>query len=93
MMLQKPLKCRNANCGAMCSPTYAEMWSDNPEKCPNYKRVEREKGEWEEERDEKHGISRFTCSQCGNVIQDVEDRITFFTFNRYCGRCGSKMRM
>ena len=38
MMLQKPLKCRNANCGAMCSPANAEMWSDNPEKCPNYKR-------------------------------------------------------
>lgn len=52
--------------------------------------AERQTGEWEEERDERHGISRFTCSQCGNVIQDVEDRITFFTFNRYCGRCGSK---
>lgn len=38
MRLQKPLKCRNANCGAMCSPANAEMWSENPEKCPNYKR-------------------------------------------------------
>lgn len=50
MMLQKPLNCRNANCGAMCSPVDAEMWSDNPEKCPYYKRVERDedrpKGHW-----------------------------------------------
>jgi len=90
MTLQKPLKCRNANCGSMCSPADAEFWSDNPEKCPNYKRVERQTGEWIEERDESHGISSFTCSQCGNVISDIEDRITFYTFNRYCGRCGSK---
>ena len=38
MMLQKPLKCRNANCVAMCGPAEAEFWSENPEKCPNYKR-------------------------------------------------------
>ena len=44
--IQKPLKCRNANCGAMCSPADAEMWSNDPEKCPNYKRVERQTGEW-----------------------------------------------
>ena len=39
-ILQKPFNCRNAHCGAMCSPADAEMWSNNPEKCPNYKRVE-----------------------------------------------------
>lgn len=38
MTIQKPLKCRNAQCGAMCSSTNAEMWSNNPEKCPNYKK-------------------------------------------------------
>ena len=35
--IQKPLKCRNANCGAMCSPADAEIWSNDPKKCPNYK--------------------------------------------------------
>ena len=54
--------------------------------CPH----SRQTGEWKEERDEKYGISKFTCSQCGNVISNIEDRITFFTFNRFCGRCGSK---
>ncbi len=38
--IQKPLACRNAHCGAMCSPADAEFYSklfgNNPRKCYNY---------------------------------------------------------
>lgn len=34
--IQKPLNCRNALCGATCSIMEAEMWSDNPNKCPRF---------------------------------------------------------
>ena len=46
-ILQKPLACRNAHCGAMCSPADAEFYSklfgNNPKKCPNYK-LDRKRG-------------------------------------------------
>ena len=31
---------------------------------------------------------RFKCSHCGNVVH-YKDRINLYTFNRFCGRCGS----
>lgn len=31
---------------------------------------------------------RFECSICGNVVH-YHDRINLYTFNDYCGRCGS----
>lgn len=40
--IQRPLACRNAHCGAMCSPADAEdlytMFGGNPNKCFNYER-------------------------------------------------------
>lgn len=36
--LQKPLACRNAHCGAMCSPADAEIFHSNPSECWNYER-------------------------------------------------------
>ena len=38
MTLQKPLKCKNVYCGAMCSPIIASDYSDEPMKCPFYER-------------------------------------------------------
>lgn len=38
LLLQKPLACRNAHCGAMCSPAYANFFGNNPSKCFNYER-------------------------------------------------------
>ena len=31
---------------------------------------------------------RFKCSNCGNVVH-YHDRINLYTFNDYCGKCGS----
>lgn len=40
--IQRPLACRNAHCGAMCSIADAEdmftFFGGNPNKCPNYER-------------------------------------------------------
>jgi len=36
--IQRPLACRNAHCGAMCSPADAEFFRGNPSKCYNYER-------------------------------------------------------
>lgn len=40
--IQRPLTCRNANCGAMCYPAQAEdmftFCGGNPNKCFNYER-------------------------------------------------------
>lgn len=35
--IQRPLACRNAHCGAMCSPADAEFIR-NPNECYNYER-------------------------------------------------------
>lgn len=35
--IQRPLACRNAHCGAMCSPADAEFMG-NPSKCYKYER-------------------------------------------------------
>ena len=32
---------------------------------------------------------RYKCSYCGNVVH-YNDRVNLYTFNRWCGRCGSK---
>ena len=36
-IIQRPLVCRNAHCGAMCSPADAEFMG-NPSKCYKYER-------------------------------------------------------
>lgn len=37
-ILQRPLACRNAHCGAVCSPAEAAFFGSNPRKCFNYER-------------------------------------------------------
>lgn len=36
--IQRPLACRNAHCGAMCSPADASFFGGNPSICLNYER-------------------------------------------------------
>ena len=38
-IVQKPLKCREAHCGAMCSPIIAESYCENPKECVFYERI------------------------------------------------------
>ena len=51
---------------------------------------QRRTGEWlrmsdlSEEEDD-----RYKCSRCGNVVHH-SNRVNLFTFNRWCGRCGSR---
>lgn len=50
---------------------------------------ERPKGKWirmsnlSEQEDD-----RYKCSNCGNVVH-YKDKINLYTFNSWCGRCGS----
>lgn len=50
---------------------------------------ERPTGEWlrmsslSEQEDD-----RYKCSHCGNVVH-YKDKMNLYTFNRWCGRCGS----
>jgi hypothetical protein len=37
-VIQRPLACRNAHCGAMCSPAEASFFRGDPSKCWNYER-------------------------------------------------------
>lgn len=37
-ILQRPLACRNAHCGAFCSPADASFCGGNPSRCANYER-------------------------------------------------------
>lgn len=37
-ILQRPLACRNAHCGAFCCPADASFWGGNPSRCYNYER-------------------------------------------------------
>ena len=36
--IQRPPACRNAHCGAMCTPAQAEFWDWTPHGCPHYER-------------------------------------------------------
>lgn len=46
-------------------------------------------GEWKRMSDLPIEIDdRFECSNCGNVVH-YHDRINLYTFNDYCGKCGS----
>ena len=46
-------------------------------------------GEWKRMSDLPIEIDdRFECSNCGNVVH-YKDRIYLYTFNDYCGKCGS----
>ena len=100
MIIQKPLKCRNANCGAMCSPADAEFWSINPEKCPNYKKVERQTGEWIEEKINDYSRKVY-CSVCGKsaIMEYVSTGDVYSASGhgeikktRFCPNCGTDMR-
>ena len=63
--------------------------------CPRFNRVIREalkdakKGEWLRMSDlSEKDDNRYKCSRCGNVIYH-KSRMDLYTFNSWCGRCGS----
>jgi len=45
------------------------------------------KGEWLRMSDELED-DRYKCSHCGNVVH-YKDKMDLYTFNKWCGRCGS----
>lgn len=52
-------------------------------------RIKRQTGEWKRMSDlpiDKD--DQFECSNCGNVVH-YKDRVNLYTFNDFCGRCGS----
>lgn len=52
-------------------------------------RVVRRKGTWERMSDlSEEKDDRYKCSNCGNVVHHA-NRIDLYTFNAWCGRCGS----
>jgi hypothetical protein len=44
-------------------------------------------GEWLRMSDELED-DRYKCSHCGNVVH-YKDKMDLYTFNKWCGRCGS----
>lgn len=47
------------------------------------------KGEWLRMSDlSEQEDDRYQCSHCGNVVH-YKDKINLYTFNSWCGRCGS----
>lgn len=48
------------------------------------------KGEWLKMSNEQED-HRYQCSRCGNVVH-YKDKINLYTFNSWCGRCGSDNR-
>ena len=49
----------------------------------------RPKGEWKRMSDlPEDKDDRYECSRCGNVLH-YKKRIDLYTFNSWCGRCGS----
>ncbi|MBQ6024559.1 MAG: hypothetical protein IJL20_02995 [Lachnospiraceae bacterium] len=47
------------------------------------------KGEWLRMSDlSEQKDNRYKCSRCGNVVHH-RDKINLYTFNSWCGRCGS----
>lgn len=47
------------------------------------------KGEWLRMSDSsEQEDNRYKCSRCGNVVHH-RDKINLYTFNSWCGRCGS----
>lgn len=51
--------------------------------------IKERKGSWKRmsEYNEKYD-TRYKCSMCGNVVRH-RDNVNLFTFNRWCGMCGS----
>ena len=63
--------------------------STRPDWCPL---VELPKGEWLRMSDlSEKDDNRYKCSRCGNVIHH-KSRMDLYTFNSWCGRCGSNNR-
>ena len=47
------------------------------------------KGQWLRMSDlSEQEDDRYKCSHCGNVVH-YKDKMNLYTFNRWCGRCGS----
>lgn len=54
--------------------------------------TQRPKGQWKRMSEFPIEVDdRFKCSRCGNVVHH-KSRINLYTFNPFCGRCGSYNR-
>ena len=50
------------------------------------------KGQWLRMSDlSEQEDDRYKCSRCGNVVH-YKDKMNLYTFNGWCGRCGSSNR-
>ena len=68
--------------GEKCYETWKEQYAD----CSL---IELPKGEWLRMSDlSEKDDNRYKCSRCGNVIYH-KSRMDLYTFNSWCGRCGS----
>ena len=55
----------------------------------DFKLVVMRKGQWLRMSDlSENDDDRYKCSRCGNVVHH-KDKMNLYTFNRWCGRCGS----
>ena len=82
----------------LCSVTGTQWWSDRfvlldfdeyNERLPDCPLVKLPKGEWLRMSDlSEKDDDRYKCSRCGNVIH-YKNRMALYTFNSWCGRCGS----
>lgn len=61
-ILQKPLKCRNAHCGAMCCPAQVETCNGEPTKCFYYER-----------RDDLYVPKSISIERIKQAIQEMDD--------------------
>lgn len=91
-MPENCLECRMTTDTGFCSAMpkefcgYADDELNRPKWCPL---VELPKGEWLRMSDlSEKDDNRYKCSRCGNVIH-YKSRMYLYTFNSWCGRCGS----
>ena len=92
--MKMPEKCPECNFESECgfclakSPDFCGYTDElvRPDWCPL---VEIPKGEWLRMSDlSGKDDNRYKCSRCGNVIHH-KSRMDLYTFNSWCGRCGS----
>ncbi len=71
-VLQKPLKCRNAHCGAMCCPAQAETCNGEPTKCFYYER-----------RDDLYMPKYVSIDRVKQAIEEMQEK-AYYMDDIYC---------
>ena len=75
-----------------CIRSYDKMYDMTVCRCEKQVMEEFPKGEWIRMSDlSEKDDDRYKCSRCGNVIH-YKSRMDLYTFNSWCGRCGSDNR-